>query len=148
MPSAIKPTYHLFEQDYDTVWKATLKTIAEFPLTIIEKQSGILNTDWIQYVDSVPVIANRGFPVGQKKENMPREVRHRLNILVSQERSGTKVNIIRYVQTRPYRLIESGGWELNNLHSFQTGKSDTNTEHKILLQINSELENQALNGNP
>ena len=75
-PETFYPTKRIINADFDTVWNKTLQSIARYPLTIIEKNSGIINTDWCGYKDSVTVSIWRGMLFGgQVEEEMPIEDR-------------------------------------------------------------------------
>ena len=138
-PQPILPTDRNYSARFDDIWNATLKAISYFPLTVIEKNSGIINTDWIEYVDTVKVNVWRGLTGGgQVDDAMPVEVMHRLNVLVSQKDSAvTNVKIIRYAKVRPYNITWGGvgNWEPNVKGNFEQTTSNTVQENKILNEI-------------
>lgn len=103
------------------------------------KNSGIINTDWLSYVDSSKVSIWRGLiGGGQVDDNMPIKVTHRLNILATVKDSVTiNIKIIRYVKIRPYLMVTggAGNWTPDSYGSFVQVNSDTKQENKILNAI-------------
>lgn len=132
-----------YQANFDTVWKATLRAVEGFPLNLIEKDSGILETDWTQYVDYVKVSAWRGLLYGGRvEENAPIEVMHKLKILViSKSNNIVNVKIIRFVKIRAYLQTEGpkGNWTPNTLMPFEQVQSDTIQENKLLNEIETLL---------
>jgi hypothetical protein len=140
----VYPTDRNYNTTFDKVWNSALKTISYFPLTIIEKNSGIINTDWITYIDTLKVNIWRGLiGGGQVDDKMPTEVMHRLNILVTQKDSTTvNVKIIRYAKARPYiqTMGGAGNWEPSVEANFEQVLSNTQTENQILNEIDEMLQ--------
>lgn len=139
----IYPTNRDYSADFNTVWDATIKAVSDLPITVIEKDSGIIQTDWTQYLDSTKVSVYRGLLYGgQTEDSMPVEVMHRFNILVSQKSQDlTNVKITRYVKIRPYERMVGpvGSWRPNTLGSFEQTVSDTRQENKLLNEIGNLL---------
>jgi len=144
-PEKPYPTKRVLNADFDTVWNKTLQAIARYPLTIIEKNSGIINTDWCGYTDSVSVSVWRGVLFGgQVEEEMPVEVQERLNILITRvSETGTGIEVIRYVKIRPYVQTTGGkgSWALPTSQQYTQTTSSTRKEFDILNKI-EELVNE------
>jgi len=140
-PVEKKPTSRVFQGNYDKIWNCTLQSISEYPLTIIEKESGIINTDWLGSLATKKVSVWRGIiGGGQVEDEMPIDVQCRLNVLVSKVADSVfSVNIIRYVKARPYIMLPggSGNWAPDRSGTFEQVPSDTQTEFRILEKINS-----------
>lgn len=144
VPVEKKPTSRIFPFSFDSVWTATMKSISEYPLTIIEKESGIINTDWVSGTRTQKVRIWRGLAFGgMVDDEQPIEIQYKLNILVSSESAeSTKVRVIRYAKERPYDvgMGPRGCWQPNTLAEFQQVDSDTQTEHELLNTIGHFLE--------
>lgn len=138
-PEKAYPTKRVLNADFDTVWNKTLQAIARYPLTIIEKNSGIINTDWCGYTDSVSVSVWRGVLFGgQVEDEMPVEVQERLNILITRvSETGTEIEIIRYVKIRPYVQTTGGkgSWAPPTSQQYTQTTSNTRKEFDILNKI-------------
>jgi len=137
------PTERNFNANFDKVWVNTLKSVSYFPLTIIEKNSGIINTDWITYVETKKISVWRGLiGGGQVEDDMPAEISHRINILVTEKDSVTiNVKIIRYVKVRNYLMVVGGkgNWAPDSYGIFTQVNSDTRQENKILNAIEENI---------
>lgn len=145
-PIEKKPTEMVYGFEFDKVWNATLQSISEYPLTIIEKNSGIINTDWLGKTVKKKVSIWRGLVGGgQVEDEMPFDIQERLNILVTKIHGDkVKVKIIRYVKARPYRATigGAGNWEPDPSKTYEQVPSDTQTEYNLLIKIKETLVNQ------
>ena len=133
-----KPTSREFDASIDSTWSAVMKVMAEFPLTVIEKNSGILNTDWMTRTSHRPASVWRGLAFGgQVQEDVPIELMERFNILVTRNLdSTTVVRVIRYVKARQYTqaMGGKGSWLPPSTDFVQT-ESSTIPEWKLLNAI-------------
>ena len=135
-PLIERPTERIVAFPKDSTWQAVLKVMAIYPLTVIEKESGILNTEWIGRTIHRRVSVWRGLAFGGQVEDMcPIELQERFNVLVSPESdSTTTVRVIRYVKLRPYLqdVGPKGSWKPDTYGQFVETKSTTIPESVIL----------------
>ena len=133
------PIQKNYNYSFEKVWPVVLQRIAEYPLTIIEKESGIINTDWIGVgQDTVLCELDYGFWGGGRVDKpMPVESRQRLNILVLKKSNmATTVKIIRYWQIRPFKRDErKREWVKATQNSYFNFPTDTKRENQILNEI-------------
>jgi hypothetical protein len=102
-PPTKHPTSREYHASFDSTWATAMQVIAVFPLTVIEKASGIINTDWTTRTVYHKGSIWRGARYGQVEEDVPFEVTDRFNILISRNSDSTSaVRIIRYVKARMY----------------------------------------------
>ena len=125
------PTERHYASSYDTTWNAVVQVMAEWPLTIIERESGILNTDWLARKSSYAVSIDEPI-LGRHREQMPVELMERLIVLVQPKGDSASVEVIRYVKLRPYRYVSRDrGW-VPGIGEFMQTTSDTHLEAEIL----------------
>ena len=134
-----KPTDRVFSVSYDSTWQAVIKVMAVFPLTVIEKESGILNTDWTTRTAYKKVSVWRGLIFGgQVDDEIPMELMERFNVLVTRgSDSTTTVRVIRFVKARPYDMIAGpkGSWTPASNRDFTQTESSTVPEWRLLNAI-------------
>jgi hypothetical protein len=150
-PKEMVPTYREYQYDYNAVWNSVLRTIVEYPITLIEKESGIINTDWLGRTIKKKVSVWRGLiGGGQVEDEIPIELQERFNILVTKDTITTTVKIIRYVKVRPYKMTMGGpgNWEPDAISSFVQVQSDTQTEHSLLEEIENCLKSNQIDSLP
>lgn len=145
-PKERMPTSRDYQSDFNIVWSSVLRTLTEYPLTIIEKESGLINTDWLGRTVKKKVSVWRGLlGGGQVEDEMPVELKERLNILVSVKTDViTNVKIVRYVKVRQYRMTPGGvgNWRPDIRSSFRQTESDTQTEYRLLNEIENNISNK------
>ena len=56
----------IFDSDFETTWSAIIKVLEAHPILTIEKQSGILVTDWVQSGDPL-YLHKRSVPVAKRE---------------------------------------------------------------------------------
>jgi hypothetical protein len=137
-PPPTYPTEQAFLVSQDSVWNAVIKVMSVFPLTVIERQSGILNTDWTTRTSYKHCKVWRGLAFGgEVEDDWPLEIRERFNVLVSTSAdSSVHVRVIRYVQSRGYQQGYGGKGAFDPpTGPFVDAKSNTVPEHRILIAI-------------
>ena len=140
LPEA-QPTDSTFQASFDVTWDAVMQSIAEWPLTVIEKESGIINTDWTTRMDSLKMSFWRGVYGGQVEEDVPTEVMERINVVVrARTETATNVRIIRYVKFRIYEMAMGPvGSFTRGTGEFTQTNSNTLVEARLLDRIGSVL---------
>jgi len=135
-PIPPKLTDRSISASYDSTWNAVMKVMAQYPLTVIEKESGILNTDWTNRTIYRKVSVWRGLVFGGQVDDMcPMEIMERFNVLVTKADSGlTTIKVIRFVKSRPYLMMSGpkGSWSPNSSGDFVQTGSSTIPENALL----------------
>jgi hypothetical protein len=134
--SQSKPMERVFPYDFDTVWNCAVEEVTTFPLTVVEKESGVISTGWYDEMQTKNVLISRGVGYGGRVSDvMPIEVREHLNILISSANpTSTTVKIVKVSKIRPYQMVvgPKGLWTPDKNADFVSGKSNTNVESRIL----------------
>jgi len=133
--SQSKPMEREFPYPFESVWDCAVPEISAFPLTVVEKQSGIISTGWYDDMQTKNVLISRGVGYGGRVSDvMPIEVKEYLNILISRIDSvNTVVKIIKISKIRPYQMVvgPKGLWTPDKNADFVSGKSNTNVESRV-----------------
>jgi hypothetical protein len=133
--SQYKPMEKGIPYSFESVWNCLLIEVSSYPLTIVEKQSGIISTGWYDEMQTKSVLISRGVGYGgQVSDVMPIEVKEYMNILVSRiDSMNTWIKIIKVSKIRPYQMVvgPKGLWTPDKNADFVSGKSNTNVESRI-----------------
>ena len=141
-----KETSRLIKADYETVWNKMLFLVQNYPLINTDKQSGLqsglIATDWRISQQTRQVKIFRGLVFGGTvRDELPIDVKDRLNILLQKADSGVRVTITRHVQVRPWlqEVGPVGSWSQNSNGEYQSTDSNTIVENAILDALESQL---------
>ncbi|OGQ33491.1 MAG: hypothetical protein A3F16_08845 [Deltaproteobacteria bacterium RIFCSPHIGHO2_12_FULL_43_9] len=89
----LKPSVMLTDADFRETWFATIATVKKFPLKAVDKNSGLIETDWINYHSDLYTDTFGG-------DTVPEEGRFRLRIHVVEKFDApkTRISITKYDQ--------------------------------------------------
>lgn len=89
----LKPSITFINADFRETWFATLATVKKFPLKAVDKNSGLIETDWVSYHSDLYTDTFGG-------DTVPQEGRFRLRIHVVEKFNApkTRVSITKYDQ--------------------------------------------------
>jgi len=82
-----------YSANFDQTWEAAIDVMQRYPITTIEKASGLLITDWVEGASDVYYSEIEG-----KKETL--RDRSRFNVKVSAVGDGSRVTVNQYVKLR------------------------------------------------
>jgi hypothetical protein len=140
-PSAPMPTRMTYSATFDSTWSCLLKVMREYPVAVLEKTSGLYETDWVLKESSKKVVTDRGI-LGQIEEDWPYEYREKLHVVVFPSgEDSTTVDIKRFVELRYSHIKEGpkGTWYYNRLEAFQPAQSTTLVEYSLLQKLDRVL---------
>lgn len=91
--SILKPYVQFQDADFRETWFATLAAVKNFPIKIVDKNSGIIETDWVDYASDLYSETFGG-------DVVPQEGRFRIRIHVVEKFDApkTRVSITKYDQ--------------------------------------------------
>lgn len=120
----LKPSVEFMDADFRETWFATLATIKNFPIKTVDKNSGLIETDWINYHSDLYTDTFGG-------DSVPEEGRFRLRIHVVEKFDApkTRVSITKYEQLAGF---------LPN--TYMDVASSGNTEATIQYRINRQID--------
>ncbi len=99
------PVSHLFRTDFDQTWSAVLDVLEAFPLTIVQKESGIIVSNWIEKpsLDYIYKFQDPGPPYYRNEEiiaaeyrsldGKPLKAQFNITVRVCPETEGTLIRI-------------------------------------------------------
>ena len=140
------PTHRQYDTSLDSVWTAVIDVFSRYPVTTIERESGLLNTDWCDRMDSLRVVVRYGlFPTSmvgtENEETMPLDLRERFNVRVkSAPNDRTQVQIFRFVKVRGFTKNDKRWpWRRQMDSPFVDVPTSTLTEGRLLDKIGDAL---------
>lgn len=86
----------LYESDFDAVWTAVIEAFADnsWPIDNMEKDSGLITTDWMSGNNRSPALADCGKDmVGEPAEGAKGEVFLKFNVFVKTVGGGSEVRV-------------------------------------------------------
>ena len=138
-PIPFKPTDRIYPYSFDSTWTLLLRAMQDYPIAVIEKSSGIVDTDWTMQTGRKHIKVWRGLLYGGYVEDYaPYDYREKFHVLVMPLAADcTHVKIKRFVELRYWTMLEgeSGSWTQNNAGGFRPGTSTTVPENVILNRI-------------
>jgi hypothetical protein len=108
------PTSMSYEDSYDNTWTALLASVKKYPVLLIDKEKGVIHTDWYVY------------PKG--KSNILRE-KCKLDIKVEKAEEKVKIDITSQMETQNSRIFRK--WVPKT--------SNGQTEYEILKEVENRL---------
>ncbi len=90
-----------FQQPFDKVWSAAVRIITvdnDLPIQVIEKDSGIITTDWVTYERPVKGMGEAFMISSSNTTNPNIQIRYKLNISIEKTDNGTEVYIRDHVE--------------------------------------------------
>lgn len=123
---------YVFEYDLDTVWTKLIFVLneQELPITTIEKESGIIVTDFVLF-DAKSSFGKSVLQIGTLE--FVKEGRYRLNILATKRgKASTSVRINAHIEKFSQELME-------NTYSWKPQLSNGYIEKQIFTELNTAL---------
>lgn len=142
------PTEVLFNQPFDKTWNATLNALTEFPITTINKEVGLITTDWkTQSAPFIFIMPSGGAYVGgtfrSEAGGSYSQKRERLNIRVKSEPKGSRVSITTSVEVYFNNSVVAAGMGSRPTLEWRPATSDSISEGKLLKAIENALTEEA-----
>ena len=135
-------TFRVYTADFNAVWKNTMAALQSYPITTVDKESGVIATDWRFSQQTRTVSVNRGLAFGGRvTEDMPIDVLDRVNALIQYTADGVRVDVSRAVRVRPYLfdIGPAGTWKQDVNGNYVETSSDGKTEKLILDAVEYQL---------
>ena len=142
----------LFNESFDNVLDSTLSALSDFPIISVNKDIGLIVTDWkvTQQAPFIFVMNSEQYGKGIFKSDIGgsySQKRERLNVRIKPEPEGTRVSINTTVEVyfdntmAAIALSPLAGRRLDTIKEWRPAESDSITESKILGIIENNLKN-------
>src|SRR4030067_562194 len=134
------PTDALFEESYGSVWESTISALSNFPITLMDKDVGLIVTDskTTQEAPFIFIMNSNHYGKGIFKSDQDgyySRKRERLNVRVKTETGGTRVSIITTVEV----YFDNTYITSKPTKEWRPAESDSITERRILEIIENNL---------
>jgi hypothetical protein len=136
------PTQKSFNAPRDAVFNAAIAALQQFPIILVDRESGVISTDWRFYIDYKRIKIWRGkLYGGYVEDKAPMDVKDRLTLKISQETDGTILKINRSVAIRAFNMEIGpvGSWSRNERGDYYPTTSNTKVENDIIQAVEKAL---------